>query len=806
LTWSLLSVLILVLVLALVLLLLVHRRRQLLALRETLVERAEAKSTGSHEARLQYPLVNLSRCVGCGTCIAACPEEGVLGLAYGQAVVVHGARCVGHGLCADACPVGAIQVTLGDLSQRDDIPVLNDALEAEGVPGLYLAGEVTGYALVRTAISHGAAVAEHVAARVRSAVTKRTTAVAPANSCNRRDGSDNSPGNPDHRDGTGDGVHTMSRPGTRTATIEDRFRQHPAPAHHDEPLDLLIVGAGPAGLSCSLAAKQHHLRYVTLEQEEIGGTVAKYPRRKLVMTQPVDLPLHGRLKRQSYRKEELIELWQQIADEHQLPIQTGWQFLGLERDADGVFTVRVTPASRGNDPADVTTYRARHVCLCLGRRGTPRKLGVPGEDLPKVAYSLMDAGSYRKRRILVVGGGDSAIEAALGLVEQPGNKVYLSYRKAQFFRIKARNRQKLEQAMGTGRLKVLFESQVREIQSDRVVLTLPGNEHGIQLRNDDVFVFAGGIPPFDVLQQSQVSFDPTLRPPTVEMAEQSTGIIRALLIALLLAVATLAFGYHLRDYYGLPPELRPGSEWHGLLKPTGLVGLGTGIAACMLIVMNLAYLLRRSRLGDWISGSLQHWLNIHVVTGVLAMLLLVLHSGMTVRNTPGGHALLAVLVLVISGAIGRYFYAFIPKAANGRELSLEQAQGSLTAILGGWDHQGRGLSDRVRAELDALLDRDAWRTSLPRRVLGLLGARRRLHQSLGRIEAAARREGVARGQLQRVVVLARQIHKSSMMTQHYEDLWGLLASWRFLHRWLALAMVLLTVLHIVVALRYARFG
>jgi len=775
LSWSLLCVLILVLGLALLLLL--HRRRQLRMLRATLEERSEARTTGSHAARLQYPSVDLSRCVGCGTCISACPEDGVLGLVYGQAAVVHGARCVGHGRCAEACPVGAIQVTLGDLSKRDDIPVLSDQLEVTGMPGLYLAGEVTGYALVRTAITHGAAVAAHVA----NQVAKREMRI-----LSRRANGD---GRVDNRDSPLAGL----QPTTDTVVLEDHLQPR--------ELDLLIVGAGPAGLSCSLAARERGLDFVTLEQEGIGGTVAKYPRRKLVMTQPVELPLHGRLKRTTYQKEELIQLWQEIAARHQLPIHTGRQYLGVERDADGVFTVRARHAGKG-----VTTYRARHVCLCLGRRGTPRKLGVPGEDMPKVAYSLMDAESYRDRRILVVGGGDSAIEAALGLAEQPGNQVHLSYRKAQFFRIKARNSQNLERARTGGRLQVLFESQVQAIEADRVILSQPNGDGPLVLPNDDVFVFAGGIPPFDLLRQARVSFDPALRPPTLELGEQGTGILRALAIALLLTLATLGFGLHFREYYTLATQLRPQSQWHDLLRPAGLLGLGAGIAAAVLILMNLLYLLRRSRLGEWIAGSLQHWLSIHVVTGVLALLLLVVHSGMEIRNTPGGHAFLAVAVLVTSGAVGRYFYAFLPKAANGRELSLDQVRGNLTAILGEWDQQGRSLSAAVRAELTALLDREVWSSSLPRRILSLLGSRRRLRSSLRRIEATARQEGVAKSQVRRVLALARRIHRTSMMTQHYEDLRGLVASWRFVHRWLALAMVLLAVLHIVVALRYARFG
>jgi heterodisulfide reductase subunit A-like polyferredoxin len=248
-------------------------------------ERAEAKERGSHAAQLQYPFVDLSACIGCGTCIAACPEDGVLGLVHGQAAVVHGARCVGHGLCADECPVGAITLTLADVSTRRDLPAVSEKFEAKGTPGLFLAGEVTGQALVRTAIAHGTAVANEVAARV-AAHRPSPAPVAP-----RR---------------------VLQTAGGGGAELEAR----PRPAR-DDVLDLCIVGAGPSGLACSLAAKQHGLRFVTLEQEdEIGGTVAKYPRRKLVMTQPVDLPLHGRLAKTTYQKEELIELWQSVAAAH----------------------------------------------------------------------------------------------------------------------------------------------------------------------------------------------------------------------------------------------------------------------------------------------------------------------------------------------------------------------------------------------------------------------------------------------------------------------------------------------------------
>jgi len=312
-SWALLVLLILGLALALAAA--VHRRSQARELVHVLAERQDARRRGSDKARLQFPAVDLTNCLGCGLCVQACPEEGVLEMIHGQAMVVHGARCVGHGLCATACPTAAISITLGDLSDRRDIPAISPSLEARGSPGLFLAGEVTGYALIRTAITHGTSVADEVARRCAANAGK------------------------------------------------------PAPSKGDV-LDLVVVGAGPAGIACALRAKELGLHFVVIDQEELGGTVAKYPRRKLVMTQPVTLPLHGKLTQTTYEKEELIAIWKEVVTRHELPIRTGVAYRGVERHADGVHEVTTTAGP----------IRARNVCIAIGRRGSPRKLGVPGED------------------------------------------------------------------------------------------------------------------------------------------------------------------------------------------------------------------------------------------------------------------------------------------------------------------------------------------------------------------------------------------------------------------------------------------
>ncbi len=743
------------------------RRAQLRAMQATLEETQEAKLLGSHQAQLQYPQVDLAACIGCGACVKACPEHGVLGMVHGQAVVIHGARCVGHGLCAVACPTKAVAVTLGDLEERRDIPSLTDSLEAVGSPGLFLAGEVTGFALIRTAISHGAAVAKEVALRMQAFPAKRQVAAVKQ------------------------AVHSGGQAGGQAAAE--------LPAKKPQPiLDLCIVGAGPAGISCALGAKEAGLKFMVLEQEDMGGTVAKYPRRKLVMTQPVSLPLHGKLKRTSYRKEELMQLWEGLAKKYQLPVRTGENFVSLEQDEQGIYTVRTKNGK----------VRAQHVCLCLGRRGTPRKLGVPGEDLPKVAFSLLDAQSYQHRNILVVGGGDSAIEAAVGLAEQDGNQVTLSYRKQAFFRIKARNQSNLEAAQQQGQLQVIFQSQVLEIAPEQVTLQVTG-EGGepelLAMDNDEVFVFAGGIPPFKLLAQAGVSFDPKDRPKTIETAEQGTGLYHALLASLICGLSAMTWALLFQDYYSLPAALRPDHQHHDLLKPAGALGLGLAILATLLIVANLLYLLRRSRIGNWIAGSLQNWLSYHMVTGVLAMLLVLVHSGMQPRNTVGGHAFLALVILVITGAIGRYFYAWLPKAANGRELALDEIKTRMAALSGEWDAHGHSFSETVRVQVQELVANNQWQSNFWQRLMGLLTSSSKLKTALAQLQHDGEQQGIPDPEIQEIRNLAKRAYRTSLIAARFEDIRGLLASWRYLHRWIALMMVLLAAAHIYTAIRFGTF-
>ncbi|MDF1839426.1 MAG: NAD(P)-binding domain-containing protein [Planctomycetota bacterium] len=714
------------------------RRRELRAMRQVMAERDRTQRLGSDKAQLQHPVVDLTRCLGCATCVAACPEDGVLELVHGQAMVVNGARCVGVSACERECPVGAITVTLGDLTDRDDVPVLSSELEAEGMSGLFLAGEITAHALIKTAVDQGTAVGREVARRT--------------------------------------GLEGGSDPDS-------------------EVLDLCIVGAGPAGLACSMVAKQGGLRFAMLDQEqELGGTVAKYPRRKLVMSMPMEMPGYGKVKKQTYEKEELMELWQDMASSSGLELHGGQVLQGVERSELGHFVVQTATHE----------FKAKHVCLALGRRGIPRKLGVPGEELPKVAYHLIDAHSYQGRRILVVGGGDSAVEAAMALAEQPGNEVSLSYRKEGFFRIRSKNEARIKQCIERGTVQVYFQSELTAITADSVRLQgldAKGNK-GVTLPNDEVFLMVGGVPPFETLKRSGVSFDASQHAPVETIGEQGSGLTNALLAGLCSTLVVLLFVLWHNDYYGLQEHLRPAHPKHDLLAPAKGMGLGIGILACVLVVVNLLYLLRRSPRVPFRLGSLQHWMTGHVATGIGALLCALLHSGLAPKDTTAGHALLALGFLLVTGSVGRYLYAYVPRAANGRELELHEVTSSLGQLAEEWDQGHREFRQLVRGQVMELIEQARWKGSFLGRAASLALSRWKLRGRLHRLEKQGADMGVDAGQVHATLSLARSAHRSATMATHFEDLRALMGTWRYLHRWVAALMVLLVIAHVAFALYY----
>jgi thioredoxin reductase len=256
----------------------------------------------------------------------------------------------------------------------------------------------------------------------------------------------------------------------------------------EHALDVVIVGSGPAGLSAGLEAHRLGLAYVVLEQGSLAETVRRYPRHKLLFAEPLRVPLYGDLWVSDASKESLLQVWETIVANTGLKVLTNHRVENIARRG-AAYAVEVS----GRE------FLTRRVVLALGRRGTPRQLDVPGEELGKVFYDVAEMEEFAGRRVLVVGGGDSAIESALGLANQPGTTVTLSYRGAAFERAKERNRAKLEAAVGAGKVALRLGSVVREIRPDVVVLEADGATS--ILPNDDVIVRIGGEAPFAFLQK-----------------------------------------------------------------------------------------------------------------------------------------------------------------------------------------------------------------------------------------------------------------------------------------------------------------
>ncbi|MEK7390311.1 MAG: NAD(P)-binding domain-containing protein [Elusimicrobiota bacterium] len=397
----------------------------------------DAHSRGKHRAIAQHPIVQTTLCVGCGTCVEVCPEEEVLGLVNGIAEVINGSRCVGHAKCAQCCPMEAMTVGLGDIALRPDIPILAENLETS-LPGVYISGELGGIALIKHAINHGVRAIDEIALK---------------------------------------------------------FEKESVPRERDV-FDVLIVGAGPAGLSASLRAIEKKLTYVTITKDDIGGTIRKYPRRKLTLVQTVEIPLYGRLPAGEYEKERLLTLWEKLIETFKVRVKTKTELLAVARQG-AHYEVKTSAGE----------LRCRCIVLAMGRRGSPRKLGVPGEELDKVLYQLFDAATYKNLRILIVGGGDSAIEAATALANQSGNTVTIVYRKGEFFRLKSRNEQRIKEYASSGRVKVLFNTEVERVDPQSVdVRPSQGGGERLRLPNDFVFVFAGGELPFPLLKGMGIRF------------------------------------------------------------------------------------------------------------------------------------------------------------------------------------------------------------------------------------------------------------------------------------------------------------
>jgi thioredoxin reductase (NADPH) len=375
------------------------------------------------------PRIDLDLCVGCGTCVHVCPFN-VLEIVNEKAIAARLGDCTGFAACAAECPTEAIVLVAGGAMQTVELPIYDASLETN-VPGLYLAGEVTGKALIKVAINQGKQVVDSI------------------------------------------------------------LKNRPAPGAQ---YDVIVVGAGPAGTSTALAALSEGLKVLVLEQGTQANTIRNYPRQKFVMAEPVMIPVYGPLWMEDSSKESLLERWQQIIASTGLSVQEGEKVLRVVQKSDR-FQVQSTKGE----------YEAARVVMAIGKRGSPRKLGAPGEDSSKVAYNLLDADAYRGTAICIVGGGDSGIEAACGLSRLDlENRVWLVHRTDAFSQAKPRNQKKIKKSMDEGRVKTFFDSSLVEIRERCVVVKTPQGDQEID--NDFVFVMVGGESPKKFLNECGIEF------------------------------------------------------------------------------------------------------------------------------------------------------------------------------------------------------------------------------------------------------------------------------------------------------------
>lgn len=390
----------------------------------------EARNLGLHEPVTLHPYVNGNVCIGSGACIEACPEKNILAIVNGRATTVNVSRCVGHGACFHACPVQAIALYIGTEKRGVELPHVSQQFETN-VPMLFIAGELGGMGLIKNAVEQGKQAAGYLSSKLK-------------------------------KDEKAD-------------------------------FDVIIVGAGPAGISATLRCAELGLRYKTVEQDTIGGTVYSFPRSKIVMTSPMELPIHGKVKFVETTKDQLISLWSEVIATNKIIISENEKVESILKDGEQ-FNVTTVKGS----------YTSSAVILAIGRRGSPRKLGVPGEERDKVFYRLLEPELIENKKILVVGGGDSAIESAI-LLAHGSNKVSLSYRSESFSRCKPKNLENVNSYSAAGKLEVLFSTNVVEIRESSVVLNRGSDQNDtFELENDLVYIFAGGELPTKFLEKSGI--------------------------------------------------------------------------------------------------------------------------------------------------------------------------------------------------------------------------------------------------------------------------------------------------------------
>ncbi len=394
----------------------------------------KAIATQANEPLTLHPEVDAALCAGCGACTRVCPEGDILNMINHKAVLVSPTKCVGHGECERACPFSAIKLVFGTKTRGLDIPRLNSNYETN-VPGLYIAGELGGMGLIRNAVKQGVLATQDAIAKLKP-----------------------------------------------KAAVQS---------------DVFIVGAGPAGLAAALACVANKKTYECIEQNSFGGTVYNFPRQKIVMTAPANLPVVGEMKfaKNKVTKEQLLGYWEEVRKKAGIQIRDKTSFQGLEAFQGG-FKIKT---SNGD-------FTAQKVILSMGVRGSPRRLGLPNEDLPKVTYNLIDPEQYQNSDVMVVGGGNAGVEAAQYLANPKlNNRVSLAIRGMDFDRCNDENKRIINEMAQKSQVKIFFKSSVAEIHPEHLVMNI--GEEKKNVANHYLFVFAGAEMPHKFLMSLGIKIE-----------------------------------------------------------------------------------------------------------------------------------------------------------------------------------------------------------------------------------------------------------------------------------------------------------
>jgi thioredoxin reductase/NAD-dependent dihydropyrimidine dehydrogenase PreA subunit len=561
----------------------------------------QAEAEGRTQPPTLHPVVDPDKCMGSLSCLAVCPEGDILGVVDGKASLVDPTACIGHGKCALECPVNAITLVFGTSERGVDLPELSEYFET-GRPGVHIVGELGGMGLIKNAITQG-------------------------------------------------------------VQASDYFARTMKPGGQAEVADVLIVGSGPSGLATALGLRKAGFSFRLIEQEpEFGGTIAHYPRQKVVMTERVNLPIYGKFGKTLISKEELLESFTSAIQKGDVKVETDTKLLKIDGE-DGAFTAKT---SQGE-------VRCRKVVLAVGRRGTPRKLGVPGDGLNKVTYRLIDAQQYEGTRVLVVGGGDAALEAAIQIAEETEAEVALSYRQPELGKAREANKRRFKELVQEGRIFAFMPSSPKGVTPKSVKLDVAGKP--LELKNDFIIACLGGELPTEFLKTNGVNMQRLHGEQLGGKARAGRGSAKlegelkqqrrlgfalftlgAIIVAFLIVMG--------QDYYRVPIPLRKDHPAHFWFKPAGNWGHGVGVVSTMFMLSNFLYAVRKR--WDRLKGfsSIRNWLTFHQFVGFMSPLVIAFHAAFQSNNLLATSTTASLAIVVLTGVVGRFIFGVVPSGAG----------------------------------------------------------------------------------------------------------------------------------------------